>query len=439
MAFQVGNFVKSAALSGLQRGINQSLGTSGSFLGNSIGSLLGGVSQSLFEVGNAFGTISNVTSLKLDSVVAGGETGFVSGKCPERAAAGDLEAGNTRQGIHQSMTDYMLDTDPTNRIAARRNNYHDGSTNYYPLGWASDKYFMTMRFFEYDRTHLFKAGAPTSVYTVTLPLPLELSDRQSAEYSTPNMQVVGSIMNDGLTNLGTMAQVAMTAAPEIAGNIAGSIGGALKNRNKFFGAIGATMAGTASAAGINTENLANAIEQYMGMAPNPQPSIAFKGPQLREFNFTWTFNPRDIKESQHIRETIERLKASSLPRKAFAESTGVLRYPHMCMLNFYPWDSGTVVNSIYGWGSKSIIRIKRCFISNITANYAPNGVPSFFQNDDNQIAGSPVFIQLSMTLKEIEYFTSEDWGGTGGSFDAEKAFKDAFTTVKDTVTDLGIS
>lgn len=439
MGFNPLNSVKSAALTGVQKGINQSLGTSGSFLGNAVNGLLGGISQSLFEVGNAFGTISSVTSLKLDSVVAGGETSFVSGKCPERAAAGDIEAGNAPRGVGQSMVDYKINTDPTGKIA--KNSFHgNGKTGawYRPLAWMSDKYYMRLRFFDYNRDHLFKKGTDVSIYSVDLPLPLELSDSQRAEYATADMKAVGTFMTEGIASGGLAAQVAMTAGPEIVGNIAGSIGGALAQKNRVFGAIGSTVSAGADAAGVNKENIVNAIEQYAGMAPNPQPSVLFKGPSLREFNFTWTFNPRDVDESKRIRETIERLKASALPRKAFTNSTGVMRYPHMCMINFYPWDGGaTLAGNIYGWGEKSLIRIKRCFISNITSNYAPNGVPSFFEDT----VGAPVFIQLSITLKEIEFFTSEDWGGVSG-LTQEEAEKIAAESVKrgtGVVTEFGAS
>lgn len=422
MAFQVGNYVKSAALTGLQKGINKSLGTSGSFLGNSIGGLLGGVSQSLFEVGNAFNTISSVTSLKLDSVVAGGETGFVSGKCPERNATGDLEAGNVRQGIGQSMDDYMINTDPTGTIK-KNSAFVKNDNNYHPLAWSSDKYFMTIRVFDYERKDLFRKAQNSEKYTVTLPLPTELSDSQRTEYSTADMKTVGTLMTEGMTE-GAGVQAVLTAGPAVAGKIAGGVGGMLSG-NKILGPVMSAAGAGMDAAGLTSENLVNAIEQYMGVSPNPQPSVLFKGPSLREFNFTWQFNPRDVDESVRIRKVIEKLKASALPRKTFSgASTGVLRYPQVCMLNFFPWDGSANVNSIYGWGEKSIVRIKRCFISNITSNYAPNGVPSFFAGT----VGAPVFIQLSMTLKEIEFFTSEDWLSYeasevgGSSIDLNKVF-----------------
>lgn len=403
MAFNPLNSAKSSFLSGVQKGVNQSQGTNGSSFGSSAAGLIDSLAQSLFEVGSAFNTVSAVTSLKIDSVIAGGETGFVSGKSPERAAAGDLEAGRNSRGINQSMSDYKINTDPTGVIA--KNKSHGGGTSYYPLAWASDKYYMTLRFFDYDRKDLFREAKNTPKYTVTLPLPSELNDSQRTEYSTADMKTVGTLMTEGATKSAGL-QAVMTAGPAVANKLIGGLADKVGAKNKMLAGTLSTFGAGAEAAGVNTENLVNAIEQYMGMAPNPQPSILLKGPSLREFNFTWTFNPRDVDESKRIRETIERLKASALPRKSFAGSgTGVLLYPQVCMLNFYPWDGSANKNSIYGWGEKSLIRIKRCFISNITSNYSPNGVPSFFAGT----VGAPVFIQLSMALKEIEFFTSEDW------------------------------
>lgn len=430
MSFNPLKSVKSAALSGVQKGINKSLGTSGSYAGNSIGGLLNSLSQSLFEVGNAFGTISAVTSLKVDSVVAGGDTSFVTGKCPERYAAGDLEAGNAPRGVRQSMKDHIMNTDPTGKIGKATN--HKNGSNYYPLAWGSDRYYMTMRVFSYDRTKLFKKADDDPQYTVTLPLPTELADRQYANYSTANMQAVGTFVDEGMS-AGLGAQLAMTAGISAVGSIAGAAVGALSKASPTFGKVAGVATSAAAAAGINTENITNAIEQRMGAAPNPQPAVLFKGPELREHSFTWTFNPRSADESRRIRQTIERLKSSALPRKAFTDSTGVMRYPHMCMLNFYPWDNTEPMESeIYQWGHGSIIRIKRCFISNITANYAPNGVPAFFASDKDtkkEDPGAPVFIQMSISLKEIEYFTSEDWYSVTDSYDFQAKFDESKSTI----------
>lgn len=420
MAFNPLNSAKSAFLSGVQKGVNDSMGTSGTYAGGSASGLIDSLAQQLFEVGQAFNTVSAVTSLKIDSVIAGGETGFASGKCPERAAAADLEAGRNSKGINQSMSDYKINTDPAGVIA--KNSLHGGN-NYYPLAWASDKYFMTLRFFDYDRKDLFRPAKNNPSYTVTLPLPIELNDSQRSEYSTADMKTVGSILTEG-GSTGAVKQAAMFGLNTIA--------------DKALGLLPDTAKSLAGDAGFSAENLVNAVEQSMGMAPNPQPSVLFKGPSLREFNFTWTFNPRDVDESQRIRETIERLKASALARKHAGNSTGILRYPQVCMLNFYPWDNSSKKNSIYGWGQKSLIRIKRCFISNITSNYSPNGVPSFFADT----VGAPVFIQLSITLKEIEFFTSEDWlsyeGGVaeGSAPGVNEGIKNAATGIIDGSRDL---
>jgi hypothetical protein len=154
--------------------------------------------------------------------------------------------------------------------------------------------------------------------------------------------------------------------------------------------------------GVDTDTILNAVEQAYGVAPNPNPAVLFKGPRLREFSFNWILHPRTPAESQGIRNAIKSLKAYALPTPTFGQDTGLLSYPPMVMINFYPWDAAGTSND-YGWGDDTPIKIKRCFLSNVSVNYAPNGIPSFFAGTRD-----PVVIALSLQLKEIEFFTSLD-------------------------------
>jgi hypothetical protein len=61
-------------------------------------------------------------------------------------------------------------------------------------------------------------------------------------------------------------------------------------------------------------------------------------------------------------------------------------------------------------GSHPIIGFKHALIENVTINYSPNGIPSFFAG-----TSLPTFYQVSITLKEIEYFTGEDYGREKGT------------------------
>jgi hypothetical protein len=83
-------------------------------------------------------------------------------------------------------------------------------------------------------------------------------------------------------------------------------------------------------------------------------------------------------------------------------------------------------------GSHPIIGFKHALIENVTVNHSPNGIPSFFAG-----TSLPTFYQVSITLKEIEYFTAEDYGREkfdGAEADLYSIFDSMYTAVKDSET-----
>ena len=238
-----------------------------------------------------------------------------------------------------------------------------------------------------------------------LPIPLELGDVQRTDYETANLKALGNTLNGGDADATAIATL-MFAGKGLLGDVGNKLPG---NQIKKI----------AGASGVTPDNLSTIIEQQLGVAPNPNPSLAYKGPRLRDFTFSWMFNPRDADESKRLKTVIKKIKAAALPATVFGADTGILKYPNMIMVNFYPWDSSSdVSNGIYGWGRDSFIRIKRCVISSVNANYAPSGAPSFFEETND-----PTFIQLTISLTEIEFFVSSDWGGESGDKEVSEYLK----------------
>jgi hypothetical protein len=164
----------------------------------------------------------------------------------------------------------------------------------------------------------------------------------------------------------------------------------------------------------NADSFASAIQQTMGVAPNPNPSVAFQGPQLREMSLTWSLLPTNEADSRKIRNLINYLKMRALPGNQVTDSAAILNYPYLCQVNFYPWDNGG--GGDFGWNQKtSIIRMKRAFMASVNVNYTAGAAPAFFSGFNNE----PVVVQLSINFKEIEYFLSNDFGGRNGGGSAD--------------------
>lgn len=305
-----------------------------------------------------------------------------------------------------------------------------------PDGSMLGKFHCRLSIGKYERQRPFKNSTWRPHSMIYLPLPDVLKDSTSVKYGGMDLETVGDFFNlDFVTGVGGALYRGVGSAISTGiGNLSGA---------GLAAAIAAATGGKASGVGdklgaalnkgiqkdlLPGDKIQSAIEQKVGVAPNPNPSVAFEGPQLRNFSFTWTFYPTRKEESEKIFNIIKLLKQASLPAQTFTNAGALLNYPDICQLNFFPWDEGGTGN--WFWTDKSIIRIKKCFMSDVDVDYNPSNVPGFF-NDEGS---SPVAIRLTINFNEIEYMLSQDWGSgrEGSSFIEDAALIGFITTAVST-------
>jgi hypothetical protein len=282
-----------------------------------------------------------------------------------------------------------------------------GSTKAYGL-LDSAKYYCTLTLLEYDRPKPFDPVSYKVKKVIRLPLPQELNDSTAVAYNNVDLKLVGDIANKDAVGLGAegLRQAGSLMKTGIEAGAAGlkAMGGA---SSSAAGGLAGMLGGEALSNAFDAEAISSAIQQGMGVAPNPNPSVAFQGPVLREMNYTWNLMATNEQDSKAIRSIINELKKRALPRaNAGLESAAILDYPHLCQMNFFPWDGKG--SGPYGWSAGSIIKMKRCFMSSVNVNYTGGAAPAFFAGWNNE----PVTVQLSINMKEIEYFLSKDYGDT---------------------------
>lgn len=279
------------------------------------------------------------------------------------------------------------------------------------------KYYMRFGVSKYTRPSAFdtnkgKAFTPTS--TINLPIPTNLVDTIGLRLSPSEL---GGLIGSGMESIsdavntvkgggfGALKDKALGMSNEQALRTAGSAG--------YAAGYSVLRAGTAIAG--QTE-MVDTVGQLVGAIPNPHMTVFFQGVDLRTHQFTWRFAPRNIKESETIRNIINEFKKISLPNKAFGDAF-VMGYPHIVLPSLEPDMAG------------NLYPFKRCMIESVSTNFAPNG-PSFFKS------GYPTSMEFSITLKELEIFMSEDFGGKSGGADDNPA-KDATQdtgSVNETIT-----
>ena len=274
-----------------------------------------------------------------------------------------------------------------------------------------DAYYCKLSLYEYKRPVPFVKGEYKKLKTIILPLPAELRDSTGASYSNANLELVGDIMNGSLAASSTSAFA--RGLPAVLQKLAPLLAGA--GPGMLAPIIGDAVSGSLGNM-FPPESVSTAFQQTLKGAPNPNPTVAFNGPQLREFSLSWFIQARNEKESKTARNIIQMLKAASLPESVIKDSASILRYPQLGQLNFYPWDNSG--GTEWGWGNDSIIRVKKCFLSSVDVNYNPTNVPAFFEGAVESGGKQAVAIQLSINFKEVEYMLSEDWGGIKGQLTA---------------------
>ena len=274
----------------------------------------------------------------------------------------------------------------------------------------SAKYYCTLSTYEYKRPAPMAAPSEEPLRTFRLPLPRELNDNTSVQYSEDQLQLVGDILNNGVAGIAsTVGAEGLRQSGALLSEGAGTLGGRVVSALGASGETAATIEQSVQSS-LPPELVGSALQQKFGVAPNPNPSIAFKGPVLRELPFSWILMASNREEAANIRALIKYLKRAHAPQSG-SGSASILSYPHMVQMNFYPWDNGG--SGKWGWGPNSIIKTKRCFIGSLNVEYTSGVAPAFFHDGNNE----PVIVTITMTLKETEYFLNHDYGGDARDLD----------------------
>jgi hypothetical protein len=242
-------------------------------------------------------------------------------------------------------------------------------------------YYISFHFKKYVRPAPFVDASTEIISSIYLPLPRELIESHTVGWQNQDAGIMGAILD---------------AAEQKAA-------GGRNDTEKSIGGIGAVATVDRLAKDFPiASDIAQGVEQSAGAAVNPIPSVYFKGPTLRQHGFTWEFNPNNPDESTTLKGILNEIKKNSLPALAIDGTAQFLAYPRIVEIRIH--------------GNDDLILYKQAVVTNVSINYAPQGIPSFFKG-----TREPTFIGLSLSLQEIEYFLSEDFGGTSGERGAEIA------------------
>lgn len=252
-----------------------------------------------------------------------------------------------------------------------------------------DTYHVKLSVGEYLRPVPFRKSDWKKLYSIILPLPPELKDSTHVAYSETTQGMAANLLNGDIVS-GVMAHVLKNIGD---GVVVGYRDATVAEKGQR----------TAFESFFPPKDITSILQQQFGHAPNPNPSVMFEGPALRRFTMSWLLQPRTPEESYKIQRVVKKLKTSALPKNAILDSSAILKYPHLCQVNFFPWDSEYAGNE-WGWGDKSPIKMKKCFMTDVEADYTPGNLPAFFEGTK-----APAVVRLTIQLQEVEYMMANDW------------------------------
>ena len=144
-------------------------------------------------------------------------------------------------------------------------------------------------------------------------------------------------------------------------------------------------------------------EGKTGHILNNNLELLFSGVNLRSFPFSFTFSPRNPKESDVVKNIIRSLKMSMAAKAGEfnGSAQGIfLKSPDLFQLDYLK----------DGKNHPFLNRFKLCALTGMSVNYTNAGTYASY-ND-----GTPVNIRMNVTFKEINPIYHEDYGeATSGS------------------------
>lgn len=240
--------------------------------------------------------------------------------------------------------------------------------------------------------------------SLLLPLPNEIKDSYSISISAFSQGMFGDAISQGGNYMLGDGSIDMNKIMENVGipsaqNMVTIASGAMVGlASKFLGSKTGFVGGAALGSLLPSEGaVATSLEAGAGAISNPKQALSFQGIGLKDHKFSWRMAPSSQDESDTIRDITNVVRKNALP--SYTNLGGLKR----AILN-YP---STVDIYFFGIEQSYFMYYKTCMIDNFEFNYTPQGVAVMR-------GGKPAVVDMSISLKEMDIHTAEDYGGEGG-------------------------
>ena len=142
------------------------------------------------------------------------------------------------------------------------------------------------------------------------------------------------------------------------------------------------------------ENAQAVYDKFKGQAKNPNMEMVFKSVKFRNFSFPFTFAPRDQQEKNNVEKILQLFRFHMLPEHQ-AQNNGYFNVPSEFQITYMYRDQENTY----------LPKISRCVLTDVSIDYAPEGVMSTFGPDER--GAPPVLTTMNLSFTETEIMTKE--------------------------------
>ena len=236
--------------------------------------------------------------------------------------------------------------------------------------------------------------------TVLLPIPQSVVDNVGVKW--------GSAELNGFAAAGIAAGMAGIQSDSIAGGVNKLLKGGSNAVSQLFGEGGVSQdaassffAGQAAnifGANVNPQEI---VTRTTGQVLNQNLELLFQGVELRQFNFSFTLTPRDVTESNTIKQIIRLFKQNMSGKKNGANNAGGLFL-----------SSPNIFKLCYKTGGKKHAYLNSFFpmaMKSVGVNYTNAGTYATYEDT------TPVNMKMTISLQEINPIYNEDYDTGDGT------------------------
>ena len=226
------------------------------------------------------------------------------------------------------------------------------------------------------------------LYQILLPMPQGISDENSVDWGDDSLNPLAAGLVGG-------AQQAIAGDPQKGfKDITSAIGKVATGGNgqDLVKSYFAAQAVNAFNANVSAESL---LTRTSGQVLNPNMELLFKGVQLRSFNFSFNFAPREQREAIEVKNIIRTFKKSMAARNSSGAGAGLfISTPSIFQLQYRS-----------GNGKHPFLNtFKPCALRSMNVDYSASGVYATYED------ATPVHMKLTLSFQELNpvYFSDYD-------------------------------